>query len=99
MLSPTEIRVGSYVVIHDVRAGSVYAPKTMPSFDGKPYEIAAISLPFVLLADGFRRFAVDIRAFELMQVGNDYVRAYHHPAIDMTPSRFNSAPALVAIRA
>jgi hypothetical protein len=96
MILPTEIRVGDFVCIVDIRPGSSYAPSNVPTFDGVPFEVTAVDLPFVLLADGARRFAVDVRGFELKLATSQYVRAYRHPGYDQSRSRF--APYSLAVR-
>jgi len=44
-------------------------------FNGLPLEVLAISLPFVAVTDGHKRFAVDSRQYKLHRVDHSYVRA------------------------
>jgi len=48
--------------------------KRKTSGTGEPLEILAISLPFLCVTDGKRRFSVDTRAVDLQKLGKDYVR-------------------------
>lgn len=45
-----------------------------PSFTGQPLQIIAISLPFIAVRDGRRRFSIDIRDFGVRKLHPTYVR-------------------------
>jgi predicted RNA-binding Zn-ribbon protein involved in translation (DUF1610 family) len=45
-----------------------------PSFTGEPLQIVAISLPFIAVSDGTRRFAIDARDYGLRKLHPTYVR-------------------------
>lgn len=45
--------------------------------NGRPLRIVAMSMPFVAVTDGEKRFSLDIRDCELGKVSQQYVRAFH----------------------
>lgn len=49
-------------------------PKEAPKYNGVPLEICAISLPFICVTDGNRRFAIDTRRYQVTKVSDKYQR-------------------------
>jgi hypothetical protein len=52
-----------------------YSRHSSPSSDGQPLEIIAMSLPFICVTDGKRRFAIDVRTTYLKKLDPRYVKA------------------------
>jgi hypothetical protein len=44
--------------------------------DGRPLEILAINLPFVAVTDGRRRFAIDLRQYDVQKLSRAYVQSF-----------------------
>ena len=80
--TPTDdLQPGDFVaVVEDTGIGveyqDSYSPKPVidPIYDGIPLEIIAISLPFLCVSNGRRRFGLDIRRYHVKKVNNRYAK-------------------------
>lgn len=45
-------------------------------FDGKPWRIVSISLPFLLVTDGKKRVSIDTRMWSVQRVSKEYAREW-----------------------
>jgi len=84
------LQVGNFVVITKCLDEEAYAPRRKSSpwpfvedgderepikYDGKPYRIIEIGLPFICVTDGQRVFALDSRAWQFQKVSTLYAQA------------------------
>src|SRR5688572_19986213 len=51
--------------------GPVVEPR-QPDFDGRPLEILAVCLPFLCVTDGKKRFAIDVRKWDVQRISRRY---------------------------
>ena len=81
MTPPDDLRPGQYIAL--VRAKDDDAPvspfdffgppkRSTDRIDGRPLEILAISLPFLCVTDGRRRFGIDLRQYDVKRVTRQY---------------------------
>lgn len=52
-------------------------PPEEPDWDGRPYQIKAVSLPFLLLEAGGRRTTVDVRKYSVQKLSKKYVQMFN----------------------
>jgi hypothetical protein len=70
-MTPVEnLKVGHWVAIVDCK---VRRRQEFP-IDGRPWQVASISLPFVCLADGQYMFSLDVRSYDLQRLTTHYVK-------------------------
>lgn len=53
-----------------------FAMRRKARFDGKPWKVLAINLPFVLVTDGDHTTAIDVRLWGLIPASKEYVKAW-----------------------
>lgn len=73
-----DLRAGQYVAIARSRE-TVYGPFGSMEVDGRmvtgiPLKVLAVSLPFLAVTDGTRRYSLDIREVELTRLTSRYVK-------------------------
>ena len=95
MTKPDDLKPKMYVVVHTILEDKddepEYSPWGMmfgggrapsrPKYDGKPWQVVAISLPFVCLTDGRVKVSCDTRTTVLQRVTREYALAMDTPAI------------------
>lgn len=74
------LKIGDWVaVVRYKQARSKHTPwgswDVEPSYDGRPGQVVAISLPFVALTDGARVGTIDVRDIDLQRVTEQYAKA------------------------
>lgn len=90
MTAVDDLKVGMYVAVTDCELPSPEPTFGIPYWytgemeqrrqsravsNGMPLEVLAISLPFLCVTDGKRRFSVDVRETRLQRLSRQYVQA------------------------
>lgn len=85
MTKHDDLSVGDYIVLVECHEIEAYCPYNIyhedfipPKFDGRPFEILAVSLPFVCVTNGPQTFAIDLHAWGVQKVTREYAKAMAH---------------------
>ena len=77
-----DLRVGQWIAVVDQKKDEgeqgffwMTRSRTKKLVTGQPLKIVAMSLPFIAVTDGFRRFPVDVREATVRKLDAKYVRA------------------------
>jgi hypothetical protein len=63
-------------------------PKSRDVVTGQPLKIVAMSLPFVAVTDGYRRFPIDVREIQVKKLDPKYVKAMKAKQSEWEPDGF-----------
>lgn len=92
-----DLHVGQWIAVvesaeheTDFNPFSMFAPTPRSKVTGQPLKIVAISLPFLAVSDGHRRFPIDVREVQVKKLHKKYVECLKaRQAIEERP---NSGP-------
>jgi hypothetical protein len=93
MTTPVDdLQVGQWVAIvssheeeHDHSPWAMFRSRPKEQVTGQPLKIVAMSLPFLAVTDGYRRFPIDVREVQVKKLDPKYVKAMKAKQRDYEP--------------
>lgn len=83
MTAIDDLKPGMFVAVTQYRGETEHHDSWMgfscnrtPTFDGKPWKVVAISLPFACLTDGRTKISIDLRLWGVQRITRQYAQAF-----------------------
>lgn len=90
-----DLHVGQWIAVvgekkeePDCNPFSLFRPSKRDMVTGQPLQIVALSLPFIAVTDGHRRFPLDVREVEVKKLHRKYVQSMKARQKDWEPEGF-----------